>query len=352
MADPAVVEVGSGEDPGWEAFVAAHPDANLYHSLAWRNALQEVFRHRPRYLRAERGGRVTGILPLFCVRLPLLGAKLISIPYDIGSGGALTEDDASERALVEAAVALARGASARYLELRADRPRPVLEDLGFRRSEPALVSVMDLDSEEAVWGRVAKDHRKAVRKAERRGVEIREAEGVEEFDEFYAIYLRAFRDFGTPPYGRRYFRTLHRRLAPSRAVRVLLARVEGRAVGGLVLFQGGANLVSKFAACLPEAVPLRAYPALYAAAVRLGLALGCRRLSWGTSTRDQVGLIEFKDRWGSRTAPACVYSLPLRGSVPDLERYYDSEGLPQRIWKRLPVAVTPLLGAPINRWFC
>jgi lipid II:glycine glycyltransferase (peptidoglycan interpeptide bridge formation enzyme) len=123
-------------------------------------------------------------------------------------------------------------------------------------------------------------------------------------------------------------------------------------VGGLLLFCWGKNLVSKFAACLPEAVPLRAYVALYWRAIQLGLKSGYRRLSWGTSSRDQTGLIEFKERWGARTQPAVLYDLPVKGKIPSIEKYYDSEGLAHRVWRMLPLSATRNIGGLLNRWFC
>ena len=336
----------------WTAFVSSHPDATLYHTLLWRDVVQEVFGHRPLYLVCGCGGGITGVLPFFLVKTPLLGSKLISLPYDVGSGGALAVDDASERALVERAIALAQELEVNHLELRCKSRRPVLEQLGLPCSEPVLLSEMVLDGEAQVRSRVAPDHRKAIRKAESRGITVREATSLEDFRAFYRVYLQVFRDFGTPPYGAGYFPALWQRLYPSRAVRLLLAFHEQRCVGGLLLFCWGRNLVSKFAACLPEAVPLRAYAALYWRAICLGLEEGYQQLSWGTSSRDQTGLIEFKERWGATSHPAAVYGLPIKGAVPSIERYYDSEGLARRLWRRLPLRMTPVLGGPLNRWFC
>ena len=352
LSDTNVRSLAAADAGRWSAFVDGQPVANLYHTLAWRDVIEAVFGHRAHYLLAEREGRVVGVLPLFRVRMPLLGSKLISLPYDIGSGGALAADEPAERALIERAVALARERRVDFLELRCARAHAVPESLGFRRSEPVLLSEMELDGEATVWGRVSRDHRKAMRKAVTRGVAVRETDRPEDFERFYRVYLRAFRAFGTPPYPARYFPALHRHLSATRSVRLLLAEVDGRCVGGLLLFCRGPNWVSKFAACLPEAVSLRTYPLLYGRAIELGLAAGCRRLGWGSSARSQTGLIEFKDRWGSRTWPAAVYGLPLRGSLPSLERYYDSEGIRQRVWRRLPLAATRVLGGPINRWFC
>jgi hypothetical protein len=349
---PSVGLLQAADADDWTAFVSQHGDATLYHTLAWRDVVVEVFRHRPLYLIARVSGAVTGVLPLFLVQAPVLGAKLISLPYDIGLGGPLTLDPAVEDALGRSAIALARDLCTKYVELRCQGARPVLQELGMRHSEPVLMSEMRLDGTDAVRARISADHRKAIRKADNRGVTVREATRLDDFHQFYRIYLEVFRDFGTPPYGATYFPTLWRQLAPTRAVRLLLAVHEERIVGGLILFCWQRGLVSKFAACLPAAVPLRAYAALYWHAICLGLEEGYQRLSWGSSSRDQTGLIEFKERWGATTHAASVYSLAVNGSVPDLERYYDSGGWTRRVWRALPVPATRWLGGPINRWFC
>lgn len=333
-------------------FVDGHASANLYHTLAWRDFLVSVFRHEPVYLVARSGDKVCGVLPAFLVRVPPLGRKLVSLPYDVGSGGPLCDDAFSSLALVERLVAIARERRCQYLELRGlDQPL-ALERLGFRIAHPVVLSSMTLPDRESVDRAIQKDHRKAVRKAESRGVSVREAVTRADFEAFYRVYLHVFRAFGTPPYGPRYFDQLRERLAPSRAVRILLAEHEGRTVGGLQLFAHGRNLVSKFAACLPDAVPLRAYPMLYRRAIDLALDEGYRTLGWGTSAKAQTGLIEYKAGWGSVSQEPWVAQLDLRGKAPDLARYYDEGGLVKAVWKRLPLAATKWLGGPINRWFC
>jgi hypothetical protein len=340
------------DEAAWTSYVAAHPDATLYHSLSWRDVVHEVFGHKPRYLIAVRGSEFSGVLPLFLVRVPLLGAKLIGLPYDIGSGGPLAGDGETEADLVRAAIQLAEQQRVDYLELRLGESRESLDGLGMVRSHPVVISDMDLTAGEKVWSQVSTDNRQSIRKARNRGVKIREADSLADCDAFYRVYLRAFRDFGTPPYGRSYFPTVWRRLGASKGVRLLLAEVEGRIVGGLVLYCWGPNLVSKFAACLPEAVPLRAYAALYGAAIDLGLEARARRLSWGTSATHQAGLIDFKRRWGAIGRPAALYAHPVRKVPPSVERYYDDTGLERRLWRRLPVGLTPFAGGLLSRWFC
>ena len=349
---PDVQVLSDFRDEDWTAFVRAHPDATLYHTLPWRDFIADVFGHAPRYLAALSGQRIAGVLPLFYIRIPLVGSKLISLPYDIGSGGALAESDTVEQALAGAAVKLARDLAVDYLELRHGSPRSALSALGLRTQMPVLISDMTLDSDAAVQARIAADHRKAVRKAITRGVTVRPAETLDDFHAFYDVYLRVFREFGTPPYSGRYFTELWRRLQPDGSVRLFLAETGRRCVGGLTMFCWQRSLVSKFAACLPEAVPRRAYAALYWRAIEFGLAGGYRRLSWGTSSKDQTGLIEFKERWGATTQPVVLYDLDVRRKAPDIASYYESGGLARRVWRRLPLGVTRAGGSVLNRWFC
>jgi hypothetical protein len=342
----------AGDADAWRRFVEQHPGASAYHTLPWRDVVSSVFGHAPRYLVAEAGGSLRGILPMFEVRMPLLGAKIVSMPYDIGSGGPLAQDEAAACALASAAVDLARARGAGWLECRTGTASPALESLGFQRSEPVLISDLELDPAKDPWKTVAKDHRQSVARATKRGILVREAESAADFDAYYDVYLRAFRDFGTPPYGPSYFPALHRILKPQGLVRVLLAELEGRCVGGMLIFPLGSTWINKIAAVLPEAIPLRAFAAIYGFALDLAVKEGVRRFSFGTSSRGQAGLIDFKERWGALTRPAAVYQLAVRKQPPSLEKYYNENGLAQRAWRRLPVAATPRLGHLLNRWFC
>ncbi len=352
MDEVQVTELEPSEEQKWDAFVVGHVHSNLYHTLVWRNLIQDVFGHHPIYLLSKRRGVITGGLPLFHVKVPFIGSKLISLPYDIGSGGALTDDEESAQALICEAISLAKHLQVDFLQLRGKSTIPEREALGLQESSPVLISEMNLSTEQAALAAMSKDHRKGIRKAETRGVTVREASSWEDFQKFFNVYLEVFRDFGTPAYGEKYFHLIFKRLLPIGAVRLLLAEIQGQCVGGLLLFCGGQNLVSKFAVCLPQYVDRRAYVLLYWEAIKVGLGLGFRRLSWGTSSKDQQGLIAFKKGWGSLTQPAFLLSAAIQGSVPNIETYYDSNGLARRLWKKTPRFITRMAGPPLNRWYC
>jgi hypothetical protein len=353
VAAITVRELRESDAERWNRFLTEHPDSNLYHTLRWRDFVREVFGHQPLYLLAESGGKVAGVLPMFLVKAPLLGSNLISMPYDIGSGGALASDAATEFALVQRAVELANHIAVDYIQLRYSSLQPELETLGFQPSDPVIISDMEIRGEEQhLWSKVKDSERRAVMQAQRRGLVVREGRSLEDFRDFEQIILRLFREFGTPPYGPRYFETLWRKMHASGDARIVLAHVERKCVAGLLLFCSGHILIAKIGGCLPEALPVRATAALYWRSIQLAIQLGRRKLSWGTSSHDQSGLIRFKERWGAQSHRVAVYSMAIRGKIPDLARYYDSTGIERRIWRKLPIPLTRLGGAALSRWFC
>src|SRR5499426_1568885 len=99
------------ETVDWDSFVRSTPGGSPFHLLAWKQAVESTFGHRPHYLMAVRGGGVEGVLPLFEVRGLLGGRGLVSVPYAV-YGGICAASDAARAALAEAAtaLALARGA--------------------------------------------------------------------------------------------------------------------------------------------------------------------------------------------------------------------------------------------------
>jgi CelD/BcsL family acetyltransferase involved in cellulose biosynthesis len=336
----------------WNGFLAEHPGAGPYQTLWWRDVIQEVYGHRPLYTVCEARGEVTGILPLFQVRMRPLRSKLISVPYDMGWGGPLAADEDSEEALARHAGSLAGTLGVGHVELRCASRRKAIEGHAFRLSRPVHLTRLELTDEETLRKGVRKGHKDSLRTARKRGTTVRPAESLADVEAFYRVYLRFFRDFGTPPYGFRYFRTLWERLHPSGNVRLGLAYAGDELLGGLLLIRGHGVLVNKFTTCLPEAAPEKAYAALYWDALQHGVETGCRLFDFGTSSRAQEGLKRFKERWGGTSTEVHLYALPVKGSVPDVERYYDEEGLVRRLWRKMPLGLTPILGHRLNRWFC
>ena len=108
---------GEDDRAAWASFVHDCPDATFFHRIEWRDIIEQVFGHRTHYLLARRGVEIVGVLPLAQVKSLLFGHSLVSLPFAVYGGAAVTDEEA--RVLLHTAAAeLARQLQVDYLELR------------------------------------------------------------------------------------------------------------------------------------------------------------------------------------------------------------------------------------------
>lgn len=350
-----VYELGSSADPGletaWSTFVDQRDDASLYHTLAWRDFVEDLFGHGSAHLIHVRDGRVDGVFPVFDVSFPILGRKLVSVPYDAGWGGPLCSDEGSRTALLKHAVALSAARSARVIEIRPPYRIEDAEGMGLIESQPVVITQARIGGEDT-WKRIHRGQRNAIRQARSKGLTVRPGADEADYRAFFQIYLRAMRDLAIPPYQWRYFEQVRRRLAPGGGARLLVVELDGKILGAGLLFCQGKTLIAKISAALPGTEKLKLYPALYGAIVDLCIEQGIELLSWGTTAPSQTGLITYKERWAGESRPLWVYQASASGTPPSIDRYYDQTNLARRAWKHLPIALTRVPGGILNRWFC
>ena len=113
----AVRPFQAGDERRWDDFVLAHTGGTFFHLCGWRRVIERAFGHRTYYLIAERGGMVTGVLPLAHVKSLLFGSSLISNAFAV-HGGPIAKDAASLCALEDEAVRLMEVLAVPVLELR------------------------------------------------------------------------------------------------------------------------------------------------------------------------------------------------------------------------------------------
>ena len=98
----------------------SRPAATGYHLAAWATVFNKAFGHETRYLAAEAGGEIVGILPLVIFKTPFLRRFIVSLPF-VNYGGIVADNPEAERALIEAAIAETGAVRGEYLELRHTR---------------------------------------------------------------------------------------------------------------------------------------------------------------------------------------------------------------------------------------
>jgi FemAB-related protein (PEP-CTERM system-associated) len=336
-----VREAIAADGARWDAFVDAAPEASFFHLWAWKSIIEDVFRHRTRYLLAERQGRVVGVLPLAEIRSLLFGHSVCSLPFGV-YGGCVAADEAAVAALQEAAVAFAREQGAAHLELRhvkAHNPGWPRQDLYVTFRKEILPEV------EANMLAIPRKQRAMVRKGIKAGLR---SEIDTTVDRFFALYADNVHRHGTPPFHKRYFETL-KRVFGDRCESLIVTDDHGTPVSGVLSFYFRDEVLPYYAGDTVAARDLAANDFKYWELMRRACERGCRVFDYGRS-KQGTGSFDFKKNWGFEPAPLSYeYALFKADRIPENNPLNPKYRLFIETWRRLPRPLVNLLGPHIVR---
>jgi FemAB-related protein (PEP-CTERM system-associated) len=321
----------------WDGFASRQPGFTHFHRFGWHRVIGEAFGHERLYLAArDAHGALTGVLPLVRVRSLLFGHYLVSMPF-LNYGGPLGGAEAV-RALAAAAAAEAAGSGVRLLELRSRMPLPLDLPVSHRK----ITVVLDLPADPAaLLASFGSKLRSQVRRPAKDGVTVRF--GPDQVGPFFEVFSRHMHHLGTPTLPHRFFETVADEFGDSAWFGC--AWHEGRPIAGGAGFRWGEEFEMTWAAALVEYNRISPNMAVYWAFMERAIGEGVRLFNFGRCTPDS-GTHRFKRQWGSRDEPLWWYQDSAGGAAgattpsPDQGKY--SWG--PRLWKRLPLGVSRLLG--------
>jgi FemAB-related protein (PEP-CTERM system-associated) len=345
---PVAVQVHHSRDlrdhlPRLASYVGRGSQVPLSRHPAWLTVLEQGLGHTPYCLEAVQDGETRGILPLAYVHSLLFGRFLVGLPY-LNYGGVFADDEKTAHLLINRAVELADELGVRHLELRHERPsdHPALT---ARLTSKVHMRLALPSSPGQLWDRLSAKVRNQVRKGQKCGLTLTWG-GEDRLAEFYDVFSENMRDLGTPVYGRELFRSIVRHFAEG--AEFCVVRAEGvPAAAGLLLHGWGVTEV-------PSASSLRRYNAtcanmlLYWCLLERAVQRGQQVFDFGRSTVDG-NTYRFKKQWGAEPAPAAWQFHVRRGSMGDLRPENPRYQRFIRMWQRLPVAVTRMVGPRIVR---
>ncbi len=349
-----VIVVEPWTDARWDAYVASHPRATVYHTSTWIRLVCEVGRYPSLCLFCERDGRVTGVLPLVAVDSALTGKRISTLPFS-DACFVLADDEPTAAALLEEARAIRSRRGSLFYEMRGApslRDGRDLDPPGFARSTHFSNYVIPLAGDaEAVrksFNRTAV--RQTITKGARLGVSVR-AGGASDLDAFYALYVRLRRRHGIPPQPRALFARILERMRDTPRAVLYLAEHEGAAIAGLIVFRYGGVTYAKYEGAdetKRDLVPL--YPLLWKT-IEDAVHEGDRGYDFGRTAADNPGLNEFKQRWGTTRVELPYYFDPPREGVSVVR----SDSLKYHVFttafRRMPASWSVLIGERIFRHF-
>ena len=292
-----VFEIDPTADERWDRFVERHPQASIFHTRPWLEALQRTYGYRPRAVTGTRpGSELRSGIPFCEVNGFFGGRRLVSLPFS-DHCQPLCETEEQLRGLV-AYLQARRGAEKwSYLELRPVEPiariggLEVSEHFAFHRLNlrRGLTEILSGVHKDCV--------QRKVRRAEKAGLVVENGTTDGLVHKFYQLLVTTRRRHGLPAQPIQWFRNLASGFGSK--LTISIASSSGQPVAGIITIRHGQTLVYKYGGSDHRFFPLGGMQLLLWRAVEQGLQHGLSEFDLGRSDLDDAGLVAFKNRWGA-----------------------------------------------------
>lgn len=326
----------------WDEIVTAHADHSVFHRSAWARVLAETYGHQPHYLEISSSGRRVALIPLMEVASWVTGRRGVSLPFSDFAGPLWIDRQQSSR-VYKALLKLAAKQKWKHLEIRGDCAMPH-EITPFRSYESHHLDLRP--GTETITRNLEASVRRAIRKAENRGIRASADNSSDAINTFYDLHSRTRRRHGLPPQPAGFFRAIFKHLIEKGLGTVILAKLGDTAVAGAVFLQYGNRAIYKFGASDTEHWPSRPNHAVMWKAIRTLVETGCDELQFGRTASNDQGLLRFKRSWGAQSKPVSYFRHDCRTHVWLSAGHQPAESHPL-IFGNLPIACNRIAGRVI-----
>jgi FemAB-related protein (PEP-CTERM system-associated) len=352
----ATCRIRLAEDPDrelWDRYVDTHAQATPYHRFAWRDVVCRAYGHRACYLIATRAQQPTealGVLPLFHLKSAIFGNAMASLPF-VDAGGALAADPGTEMELLAEAGRLARTLGAKDIDLRCEHASAACESgalalpVARRPGKVRMLLFLPGSSAELFKSFKAK-LRSQISRPVKEGCTCTIG-GLELLEDFYKVFLINMRDLGSPVHSKELMR--HVLEAFPEHSRIFAVHHAGRPIAASLVIGFNGVLRNPWASSDRRYAAMSPNMLLYSRMLEYACDAGYRTFDFGRSTPGE-GTYRFKEQWGARPAPLHWYVIAADGKPPAAqESPAERFRLAARLWSKLPVPVTRVLGPRIRK---
>lgn len=348
-SEPIAIEVVRGtstpdQDQAWAALVRNRNLDDLHADPSWHLAICAGLNHERYVVQAKSGDDLLGVLPLSFIKSRLFGRFLVSLPY-VNWAGPVSDNANVTAKLIDRATSLADELDVRFLELRnsIEIHHPQLTESYSDKVQMRL----KLMGEEENWKQLRSVVRTQVRKGDSQDFQI-EMGGMELLADFYAVFSQNMRDLGTPVFDRKLFREILNRLPDAAELCVVYLRNQPIACALSIHMNRFTEVPSASALKQYRATAVNSW--MYWHLILRAIERGSEVFDFGRSTVNGP-TYKFKQKWAAQPSTACWQYYMRRGQQDDMRPDNEKFDRAIKIWKRLPVWLTQIVGPQIVRGF-
>lgn len=296
------------DHPEWDDLLMAANDHSFFHSSAWAKVLCASYQYRPAYFSLSVGGKLRAMLPVMEVDSHLTGRRGVSLAFS-DYCDPMAEGQEEFRMLLDRAIKYGKQAGWKYLEIRGGEK--------FLTDAPTSASFLGhtltlCDNEQQLLTCFRNSTRRNIRKAIQEGVQTQVCTTLHSVEQFYELHCLTRRGHGIPPQPFHFFRNIHDHIISKNLGVVVLATCNNRVIAGAVYFRLGNKALYKFGASDKNYQHLRANNLVMWEAIRWHAREGCTKFCFGRTDRENEGLSQFKNGWGTEQTTLNYYRYDLK----------------------------------------
>lgn len=313
------------------------------HQAAWINSVTDGLQHRTFLIQANDGENVVGLLPICLVAGPIFGKFLVSLPY-LNTGGVWAKNQRAADCLIDSACELADQLNVKHLELRHEIPVEHSK-FNFERTDKVHMRMPLPNTADELMASLKSKVRSQAKKSMRAELTV-EFGGQNLLNDFYHVFSINMRDLGTPVFSKKLFASTLQYFDGDAELCVI--RSEGKpAAAGLLVHSNGMTEIPS-ASCLREFNRLNANMFMYWNLFERAIEKNSHTFDFGRSSEGS-GTYKFKAQWGAMPHPAVWQYYVRQGNPEDLRPDAGGKKRLVKIWQKLPVWLTKLIGPTIVR---
>ena len=296
-------------DERWPQFLARHPQASVFHTRPWLDAIRRTYDYRPIGFTTSRGPNIDNAL-LFCeISSWLTGRRLVSLPFSdhcqpLASGADL-------EAILSHLHGERRSFRCNYIELRPLPENEIAEmNSSFAESGTFSFQRIDLRPELAIIYKGFHDSciRRKIKRAEKEGLVYESGRSEELLQKFRHLLLITRRRHKLPPQPAAWFQNIVDCLGDIATIHMVSK--DAKPVASIVTLAYGKTLIYKYGCSDGQFNNMGGTPYLFWKAIQQAKEAGIDQFDLGRSDYDDPGLIAFKEHLGAASSELKYYRNP------------------------------------------
>lgn len=283
------------------------------------------------------------VLPIIEVKTWFTPRRGIGLPFTDACQG-LTSPHFDFRSLLENALALGKQNGWEYLEVRG-----ASSNANLPVSATFYNHKLDLKQESGLlFNSFDASVRRAIRKAEKLGIQVVRAEGTNGMQEYYRLHCLTRQSHGVPPQPYSFFKAIHQHIIRRDLGNIFLAKQKGQIIAGAVFFHFGSKALYKFGASDSNYEHFRPNNLWMWRAIQHYSEAGCDELDFGRTSVANEGLRRYKQNWGTVESKSAYTRLKVSNGAFLIQKD-NVNNWQTKLFRRCPIGIARLIGKILYR---